>query len=148
MPDSNLEKPVAYLCNSSLSKDQLLECAEKVKEHEHEEEFVQLFRNKKGIAERLLPAYFNALIRQRDTLMRSSSIAIETLLFVSGSMNIAKAINEFGINNVSEFVLFATSKKVADSFIKCSKSKIIKELKLSLANRQSPSIAVSELLSG
>ena len=146
MLDLNLEKPVAYLCNSSLSKDQLLECAEKVKEQD-EHEFVQLFRNKKGIAEKLLPAYFNALIRQRDTLMRSSSIAIETLLFVSGSMNIAKAISEFGINNANEFILFATSKKVADSFIKCSKSKIIKELKLSLANRQSPSIAVSELLS-
>ncbi|MFP3215548.1 MAG: hypothetical protein RXR32_03320, partial [Candidatus Micrarchaeota archaeon] len=138
---------VAYLCNSSLSKDQLLECAEKVKEQD-EHEFVQLFRNKKGIAEKLLPAYFNALIRQRDALMRSSSIAIETLLFVSGSMNIAKAINEFGINDASEFILFATSKKVAGSFIKCSKSKIIKELKLSLANRQSPRIAVSELLSG
>jgi len=148
MPDSNLEKPVAYLCSSSFSKDHLLGCAEKVKEHEHEEEFVQLFRNKKGIAERLLPAYFNALIRQKDSSMRSSSIAIETLLFVSGSMNIAKAIREFGINNASEFVLFATSKKVADSFIKCSKCKIIKELRLSLANEQSPRIAVSELLSG
>jgi len=147
MPDSNLEKPVAYLCSSSFSKDHLLGCAEKVK-REEENEFVQLFRNKKGIAERLLPAYFNALIRQRDSSMRSSSIAIETLLFVSGSMNIAKAIREFGVNNASEFVLFATSKKVADSFIKCSKCKIIKELELSLANEQSPRIAVSELLSG
>jgi len=147
MPGSNLEKPVAYLCSSSFSKDHLLGCAEKVKKHE-EHEFVQLFRNKKGIAERLLPAYFNALIRQRDSSMRSGSIAIETLLFVSGSMNIARAISEFGINNASEFVLFATSKKVADSFIKCSKCKIIKELKLSLANEQSPRIAVSDLLSG
>ena len=146
MPDSNLEKPIAYLCSSSFSKDHLLECAEKVKEQD-EREFVQLFRNKKSIAEKLLPAYFNALIRQRDSSMRSSSIAIETLLFVSGSMNIAKAISEFGINNANEFILFATSKKVADSFIECSKCKVIKELKLSLANRQSPSIAVSELLS-
>jgi hypothetical protein len=147
MLDLNLEKPVAYLCSSSLSKDQLLGCAQKLKKHE-EHEFVQLFRNKKGIVEKLLPAYFNALIRQRDTLMRSSSLAIETLLFVSGSMNIVKAIRAFGINDASEFILFATSKKVADSFIKCSKSKIIKELKLSLANEQSPHIAVSELLSG
>jgi len=147
MPDSNLEKPVGYLCSSSFSKDQLLGCAEKVKKQE-EHEFVQLFRNKKGIAERLLPAYFNALIRQRDSSMRSSSIAVETLLFVSGSMNIAKAISEFGINDASEFILFATSKKVADSFIKYSKCKIIKKLKLSLANKQSPRIAVSELLSG
>jgi len=147
MLDSNLEKPVAYLCSSSFSKDHLLGCAQKVKEHE-EHEFVQLFRNKKGVAERLLPAYFNALIRQRDSSMRSGSIAVETLLFVSGSMNIAKAISEFGINDANEFVLFATSKKVADSFIKCSKCKVIKELKLSLANKQSPRIAVSELLSG
>jgi|GEM_PF-2037837 len=146
MPDSSLEKPVAYLCSSSFSKDHLLGCAEKVNEQE-EHKFVQLFRNKKGIAEKLLPAYLNALIRQRDSSMRSSSIAIETLLFVSGGMNIAKAISEFGINNANEFILFATSKKVADSFIKCSKSKIIKELKLSLANKQSPRIAVSELLS-
>jgi len=146
MPDSSLEKPVAYLCSSSFSKDHLLGCAEKVNEQDGHE-FVQLFRNKKGIAEKLLPAYLNALIRQRDSSMRSSSIAIETLLFVSGGMNIAKAISEFGINNANEFILFATSKKVADSFIKCSKSKIIKELKLSLANKQSPRIAVSELLS-
>jgi hypothetical protein len=147
MPDSSLEKPVAYLCSSSFSKDHLLGCAEKVNEQDGRE-FVQLFRNKKGIEEKLLPAYFNALIRQRDSSMRSSSIAIETLLFVSGSMNIAKAISEFGINDASEFILFATSKKVADSFIKCSKSKVIKGLKLSLANKQSPRIAVSELLSG
>jgi len=147
MPDSTLEKPVAYLCSSSFSKDHLLECAEKVKEQDGHG-FVQLFRNKKGIEERLLPAYFNALIRQRDASMRSSSIAIETLLFVSGSMNIAKAISEFGINDANEFVLFATSKRVADSFIKCSKCKIINELKLSLANKQSPRIAVSDILSG
>jgi hypothetical protein len=147
MLDSNLEKPVAYLCSSSFSKDHLLGCAEKVKEHE-EHGFVQLFRNKKGIEERLLPAYFNALIRQKDSSMRSGSIAIETLLFVSGSMNIAKAISDFGINDANEFILFATSKKVADSFIKCSKCKIVKELKLSLANKQGPRIAVSELLSG
>ena len=89
MLDSNLEKPVGYLCSSSFSKDQLLGCAEKVKKQE-EHEFVQLFRNKKGIAERLLPAYFNALIRQRDSSMRSSSIAVETLLFVSGSMNMPR----------------------------------------------------------
>jgi tRNA threonylcarbamoyladenosine modification (KEOPS) complex Cgi121 subunit len=136
-------KPVAYLCSSSLSKEQILEC---IKKSSDSQGFAQVFKNKKGISDRLLAAYLNAKIRKEEGTMRSNSLAIEMLLFVSGQMNISKAIPDCGISSGDEFILFASNEEYAKKAIECSKSNVIKELKLSLFNKEAPRVAVSELL--
>ncbi|MGC8662565.1 MAG: hypothetical protein ACP5RT_02145 [Candidatus Micrarchaeia archaeon] len=141
--EEKISIPVAYSCSSSGDKEELISCAKKIKKYG----FVQLFANNKKIAERLLPAYFNALIRIEDNIMRSSSLATELLLLVSGQMNISKAIKEVGIKN-NDFILFATSEEEAKLFVDCSKSKILKKLNLEFATKESPNVAVSELLYG
>lgn len=134
-------KPIAYLCRSSAGKEKLFDCAKKVKEPN----FVQLFKNRKEVKERLLAAYLNVLVRKEENIMRSKSPAIELLLFVSGEMNISKAIKEFGISG-GDFIVFATSEKSAEEFIECSGSEKIEKLELEFDRKESARVAVSELI--
>ncbi|MGC9129308.1 MAG: KEOPS complex subunit Cgi121 [Candidatus Micrarchaeia archaeon] len=133
-------KPVAYLCKSGSNIEELLKCAQQA-----HGSFVQLFRNRKEVKERLLSAYFNALLREKEGIMRSNSLGIETLLFVSGQMNISKAVAEFGVSGPGEFILFASSKEGAKDFLKCSKAEIVEPIPLKFTE-ESARVAVSELL--
>ena len=61
----------------------------------------------KIIEKKLLPAYLGAAIRQYEGNMHSSSISMEIILFVAGTMNIEKAVNT-SVAKSDEFVLFAS----------------------------------------
>jgi len=137
-----LSKPVAYLCSSSLDPKALLECSVKLSS----KGFLQLLKNKHKIAERLLPAYFNTLLRKRDHMMRANSLSMELLLLASSSMNIKKAISEYGISTSKSFILFATDKKLARKFISTCSVKVIKELNIDLITSESSKVAAAEIL--
>jgi tRNA threonylcarbamoyladenosine modification (KEOPS) complex Cgi121 subunit len=138
-----LSKPVAYLCSSSLDSKALLECSVKLSSKGI---FLQLLKNKPKIVERLLPAYLNALLRERDHMMRANSLSMELLLLASSSMNIKKAISEYGISTNKSFILFATDKKLARKFISTCSVKVIKELNLGLITSESSKVAAAEIL--
>ena len=70
-------------------------------------EFVVALEPSEGIEKKLLPAYLGAAIRQCEGNMHSSSISMEIILFVAGTMNIEKAVNT-SVAKGDEFVLFAS----------------------------------------
>ncbi len=146
MTSEKIPIPVAYACKSSVSKEKLLECAEKANARSGNE-FVQLFKNSKVVRERLLAAYFNMLLRKEENIMRSNSMAIELLLLVSGQMNISKALKDFGVDG-NELILFATSEKLAKLFMECSGIENGKKLRLDFVSKESSRVAVAELLYG
>ncbi|MDE1845972.1 MAG: hypothetical protein KGH53_01680 [Candidatus Micrarchaeota archaeon] len=102
--------PVAYLCSSSLSVAELL--GKKV-EFKPKSGFLQLFDHGPEILARILPAYFNALLRQEDGLMKSNEVGNEMLCLVSGEMNVGKAIGKSGIKSAEKFILFVSEEKIA-----------------------------------
>ncbi len=136
-------KPVAYLCSSSMEPKELIAHAAKISSKKC---FVQLFADKPNLAVRLLPAYLNALLREKDCTMRSNSISMEFLLLASTSMNIKNAIRNYGISSSNKFILFATSEKIAKKFKDIGKVKVIKKLKLPLVTEEAAKVAAAELL--
>ena len=88
-------------------------------------DFVLMLKPSKGVEKRLLPSYIGAMIRQSEGAMRSSSLAIEVLLFVSGTMNIGNAIRRAGASG-SEFVIFSSSKSLLRRMISKFRLKVLK----------------------
>ncbi|MDE1856130.1 MAG: hypothetical protein KGH49_02760 [Candidatus Micrarchaeota archaeon] len=112
MAPLNVEKlsPQCYLCSSKKDIAELVKGASKLSKST---DFVQLFDDRAEIVQKLLPAYFNSVVRGNEKVMRSNGIAKEMLIFVAGEPNIAKAISKCGVKSSSRFVMFATSNKMA-----------------------------------
>lgn len=70
-------------------------------------EFVVVLNPSEGIEKRLIPAYLGATISQSEGNMHSSSLSMEIILFVAGTMNIGKALGA-AVAKGDEFVLFAS----------------------------------------
>jgi len=141
----NYEKLSAqcYLCSSRLTVAQLLE---KKGKFSKKEGFVQLLDYKKGVLRKVLPAYFNAVIRKGDQIMQSKEVANEMLMLLSGEMHVGKAIRSCGIRNSDKFILFIAGKAVAPML----KSELglvsMKKMELRLDTESSSEIAAGPLL--
>lgn len=107
--------PVACLAASEADVGRLIAESEALSS---EKGFVLLLDEKKGIAERLLPAYLNASVRFSEGGAKAARIQLEMLLFVCGSMKIETAISGCGIKRNSRFILFATSERLLKDFLK------------------------------
>lgn len=86
---------------------------------------------RRGIEKRLLPAYINACLRYGEGSMHSDSISIETILFIAGNMNISNALDEVGADG-SRFILFSSSRELAEKLARRCGLKKIRKIKLVL----------------
>lgn len=107
-----------YVCASPRSVGELLDAANRFS---NKNAFVQLLDDTEEARGRILPAYFNSLLRHKDRMMRSKGIGKEMLLLISGESNISRAIEKSGIKNSKRFILFASNSRIARSFIKSEK---------------------------
>ncbi len=107
-------------------------------------DFVLMLRPSKGTEHKLIPAYIGAMIRQNSGTMRSNSLAIEILLFISGTMNIGNAIKRAGANG-KEFVIFSNRKKLIEGIISKFKMKKLKAYLLELDPKASGRIAITAI---
>lgn len=142
MPIEIAKKPVAFLSSSKLSIDELLDIGSKLSKGEA---FVLLVKNDKSLLDRVLPAYINAYIRYREKNMRSSTLRMEVLLFIAGTMKISSAIKSCGAEDNGAFIVIAESKKTFSKFRDKSYIKILKEYPLRLDERIAGDVAVTAL---
>ncbi len=87
-------------------------------------------KEEKQIVKRLLPAYVNAYLRHKEGSMHAGSLSLETMLFVAGNMNITNAAKKVAAQG-HRFVLFSSSRALAQELAKRCKLKRIREEKLS-----------------
>ncbi|MDE1824567.1 MAG: hypothetical protein KGH74_04705 [Candidatus Micrarchaeota archaeon] len=137
--ERELGKPAAYACSSAVEPQRLLNEARKLSRGNS---FILLLDKRRGIEDRLLPAYLNAYLRHRERSMRSESLQIEVLLFAAMTMQIGSAIKSHGIRNQKGFIIFTNRKQLLKRMRKKFPIKLSKELKLSLGSEESGRMAV------
>lgn len=135
-------KPVMYVCSSGKQMEELIG---KSKELSGEEDFILLLDYNSTDAARVLPAYVNALIRQKDGIARSRSTWMEMLLLVAGTMNIGKAIKEHGAKNPERFLAFATSEGLIRRFAAKNGVRLSKKISLAIDENVSGGVALTEV---
>ncbi len=106
--------PVVALCSPAWGIEVLLDRARAVSKGD---KFVLLLRSGDGIEGRILPAYLNAYVRYREGNMRSDSLPIELMLFIAGTLNIGKAIREYGAKEGSGLLVIASDEALLGKFI-------------------------------
>ncbi len=123
------ETPVAYFASSELEVGEIIGYSQKFSKGMN---FILLMKSDEKLVKRLLPAYVNACVRYEEGETRARSLAMEMLLFVSGTMRTDKAIKEFGASDNSGFILFGSNKSILKDFVRKTKIKLEKEYKLEL----------------
>ena len=135
-------KPVLCACSSGKRMDELVEESRSMS---GEREFLLLLDYDRDSAARVLPAYVNAIVRQRDGIARSKSARMEMLLLVSGTMNIGRAIREHGAKNPKNFLAFATSGALFRRFATKNKIEITKKIRLVMDEGAAGRVALTEI---
>ena len=136
-------KPVLYTCSSAAEIGPLVEASKKVSKGP---DFVLLLDNSGRAVSRVLPAYVNAAIRFNEGIARASTMQLEMLLLVCGTMNIGKALKECGAKNKGSFLVFATKNALLERFVKGNKVKIVKKIPFKLDPKTAGNVAITELL--
>jgi len=130
---------VAVLARSRLAPDAVIEAARRLSKGD---DFVLILKPAEGIEGRLLPAYINAMIRKAGSTMRSGSLSLEMILFISGTMNIGNAIERSGASG-DEFVVFCSGKPLCDRIVSKFGLEIVKRYDLRLDLSRSGEIALA-----
>jgi tRNA threonylcarbamoyladenosine modification (KEOPS) complex Cgi121 subunit len=138
-------KPVLCVCSSGKRMEELIG---ESKAMSGKQEFLLLLDYDRASAARVLPAYVNALIRQKDGIARSKSVWMEMLLLVSGTMNIGKAIREHGAKDSGRFLAFSTSESILRKFAEKNKVEMTKMIGLAMDEGVAGSVALTEIESG
>ena len=122
IPNISSLKLYGYLCSSETEIKTLLDYASKATSGEN---FVLITVDSSSVIDGIAAAYLNAYLHYIEGSMRSRSIALEILLFLSKDMNISKAVTTSGANDSKAFFVFCNNKEIADSFLKeyCTKKK-------------------------
>ena len=131
----------AALLSSSSNIDAIIEQSKKLSTGR---DFVLLLKPSKGLEGRLIPAYIGAMVRQSEGTMHSNSLAMETLLFVSGTMNIGNAIARAGADG-KKFVIFSSKKSLLDLMVRKFGLKVLKNYSLVLDPRASGNVAITAI---
>ncbi|MHB1830675.1 MAG: hypothetical protein ACYCO0_04760 [Candidatus Micrarchaeaceae archaeon] len=130
--------PVAVLARKDSGPEEVIA---KARDLSKGKEFALILNPSSGIEDRLLPSYINAEIRRGDNNMRSGSLALEIMLFVSGTMNIGNAIERSSARG-NEFIIFSSSPKLLDSLVSKFRLKVVKRYELKLYPEKSSRIAI------
>ncbi|MGC8628642.1 MAG: hypothetical protein ACP5T4_00295 [Candidatus Micrarchaeia archaeon] len=130
-----LAKPAAALCKSNTPLSELLNTAP-----ESARGFVLLLdpRIDQG---RILPAYFNAIVKEQGKIAKAKKPSIEMLLFLCGKSDIAAAIKECGAKTSRKFILFSSSCKLLKQFEAKERIHEIKRLSLDFDLQKAASVA-------
>lgn len=131
----------AALLSSSSSIDAIIEQSKALSTGS---DFVLLLKPSKGLEGRLVPAYIGATVRQSEGTMHSNSLAMETLLFVSGTMNIGNAIVRAGARG-KKFVIFSSKKSLLDLVVGKFGLKVLKNYSLLLDPKVSGNVAITAI---
>lgn len=134
--------PIICLCESEKLREAIA-LSEKISRGKN---VVQLFDANKDIIERIVPAYINAALRSYDGSMRTKSIRSEMMIFVSGKLDIARAVESCGAKG-SRFVAFSNSNDVFNSFTKNGSIKVLKKYKPPFSLDVAKDVASTELRS-
>ena len=128
-----------YLYSSETGIKTLLDYASKATSGEN---FVLLTVDSSSVIEGIATAYLNAYLHYLEGGMRSRSLALEILLFLSKDMNISKAITKIGAKDSKSFFVFCNNKEIAESFLNeyCTKKK---SLRINLDLEKSGRIALA-----
>ena len=135
-------KPIAYLCSSQAKLEAMLDDSRK---NSKKGTFLLLAEPKSNLQERIIPAYINSAIREQEKCMRANNIQMEMLLFLSGTMNIGKAIRDSGAKSSSKFVLISNKETLISSFCKKFGIKKLQKYVLTLDYDVSGKVALTEL---
>ncbi len=138
-------KPVLCACRSDKGMEELLG---KSRAASSEKQFLLLLDYDGTPKDRVLPAYMNALVRQKDRISRSRSVRMEMLLLVSGTMNIGRAIRERGAKDPKKFLAFATSEALLRRFAEKNGIEMGKRIRLTLDESAAGSVALTEIENG
>lgn len=130
---------VAVLASSGSGPDVVTEAARRLSKGN---DFVLILEPSRGIEDRLLPAYINAMIRRASGTMRSGTLSMEMILFISGTMNIGNAIERAGAKG-NDLVVFCSGKRLCDRIVSRFGLKVIKKLSLRLDLSRSGEIALA-----
>lgn len=133
--------PCAIVVESDSGPDSAIEAAKKIAK---KGEALVAVRQNEQIEKRLLPAYINSYVRFMEGSMHSNSISLEMLLFVAGNMNIGNAVGAVAADD-KRFIIFSSSRRLADSVIKKSGLKRIRELRLSLDAKTASDVAMTAI---
>jgi len=129
---------VAFLAQSDLQIESIVDGARRLSKGA---QFVLVLRPAKGLEQRLVSAYINAVIRHKDGIMRSKSMSLEALLLIAGTMNIGNAVGRASAIK-SPFVVFSSSKKLSRQMVARFDMKVLRDYKLRLDLNKSGKIAV------
>ncbi|MEM3626162.1 MAG: hypothetical protein QW144_01880, partial [Candidatus Micrarchaeaceae archaeon] len=122
--------PLACLCRSKKSISEILAWIES---NSKGRRFVQIFSGRKAVVDSLLPAYLNAMERERWGMLRSKDPMHEMLALVAKTFDIRKAISRFGADTNTRFIVFATDSSIFSRFSRANGIKIITRYKLRLS---------------
>lgn len=136
-------EPVAFLCSSKREIEEIVGVSRRTS---NGEEFSLVLKNDGHLLKRLLPAFMNAKIRYEESEMKASTMQMEILLFIAGTLRTEKAIAECGAKRKDEFVLFASGKGFANRFAKEAGIRLGKEYKLDLDLDAACAVASTGLL--
>lgn len=134
--------PVIAICSSDMETGELVELSKSLSTRG---EAVLLLARKRGIEERLLPAFANASLRIKDKMSRSRSLQMEMLLLACGTMNIGSALASCGIKSNEGFVVFATGVGVFSAFSRKAKLRVLRKMAPALNFNEAGRVAATEL---
>lgn len=135
-------KPAACVCKSVEGITRLVERA---RGYLKGESFIVLLDSESTDRTRLLPAYINAVVRRRDGIARSETLAMEILLLISGDTNIRKAIESNGARDFKEFIVFSDSVAALDRFVKENRLEVSGRISLKFDLEGAGDVAMTEL---
>lgn len=108
------------------------------------QEFVVVLNPLEGIENRLVPAYMGAAIRQAEGSMHSSSLSMEIILFVAGTMNISNALEDT-VAKGDQFVLFASRTSIVNYLLSRFGLEVIKKYELRIDSNGSGEVAITAI---
>ncbi len=141
----NLTLPVALSCRCNKNGLKLLIASAKLLSRGTN--VIQLFDKDEDLLARFLPAYFNALMRAKDRRMRAKTLQMEFLLLVAKTMKLDRALERHGAKG-NEFLLFASSQRLAKRFVAANKVEVKKWHALQFKPEVAEGIALAELREG
>lgn len=130
---------VAFLAESGSPAELIVERARRLS---NGTDFVLVLRPEEGIEDRFIPAYISAMIRSKDGIARSRSIALEVMMLMAGTMNIGKAVERCAPKG-NVFAVFASGKELSDRIVSEFGMKITKRYRLRLDHRASGRVALT-----
>lgn len=147
MDKDALEKlaPVAFLCSSGEPVEKLVSLSKSLSS---KSDFILITGDTPGIRKGLAAAYINSVLRHNDSSMRASSIQLEMMLLLAGTMRISEAISSVGAKYRGRLLVFATKRGLFERFSRQARLKVKRGVPVRIDRGSAGETAMAELLGG